>query len=37
LEAEQKGKALEEARARADAERSKAQEQSLPGMKKDKK
>ena len=36
MEAEQKGKALEEARARADAERSKAQEQSLPGMKKDK-
>jgi hypothetical protein len=37
MEAEQKGKALEDARARAEAERSKTQEQSLPGMKKDKK
>lgn len=37
MEAEHKAKALEEARSRAEAERSKAQAQSLSGMKKDKK
>jgi hypothetical protein len=33
MEAEQKGKALEESKARAEAERSKTQEQSLLAMK----
>jgi hypothetical protein len=33
MEAEQKGKVLEEAIARAEAEKSKTQEQSLPAMK----